>query len=41
MICGYMKDNNLKNYSALGLSCEIKGWFQGKPFLEWKHCKCK
>lgn len=41
MICGYMKDNNLTKYSALGLSCEIKGWPKGKPFLEWQYCKCK
>jgi len=41
MVCGYMKDNSLTDYSALGLTCQIKGWSQGKPFLEWQHCKCK
>jgi len=41
MVCGYMKDNGLTEYSALGLTCQIKGWSPGKPFLEWKHCICK
>lgn len=32
MICGYMKENNLKNYDSLGLKCEI---------VRDKKCNCE
>jgi hypothetical protein len=38
MVCGYMKDNDLTEYSALGLSCEIKEYKYGS--YSWKRCRC-
>jgi len=40
MVCGYMRDNNLTEYSGLGLNCTMKETKGKFPFSIWRNCKC-
>lgn len=39
MVCGHMKENDLDEYSALGLDCEIKE-FSYRQWT-WEYCRCE
>ena len=39
MVCDYMKDNDIDEYSALGLDCEVKEF--SYRHWTWEYCRCE